>query len=135
MLTQTPNPPYPLTLSSFYQLAGLLQRRECYAYALTAAHGLVPACVAAFASAGIKKSIVATDVEAVTLVREVVAMHARLGARQHEAETRMHRALEAPYQSLVRARNRSGFSDLEVSPDEVAEVRRYICIKIKYLHI
>jgi len=32
----------------------------------------------------------------------------------------MHRALEAPYQSLVGARNRSGFSDLEVSPEEVA---------------
>jgi len=109
----------------FCQLAGLLQQREWYAYALTAAHGLVPACRAAYASAGIKKLAVATDIDAVTLVREVVEMHARLGARQHEAETRMHRALEVPYQTWVCARNRGGFSNLKASPEEVGQVQMH----------
>jgi len=108
------------------QLAELLQQLDRYAYMLTVVHGLVLACRAAFAGAGIKKPAVVTDADAVALVREVIETHARLGARQHEAETRMHRALEAPYQTWVRASECSGFSDLEASPEEVAQVRIYI---------
>jgi len=72
---------------------------------------------------GIIKPAVATDAEAVALVRGVVETHARLGARQHEAETRAHCALEAPYQAWVRVRSRDGFSDLQASSEEVAQVK------------
>jgi len=92
------------------QLAGLLRQREWYAYALTAVQGLMPDCLTAYASAGLKQPTVATDSEAVALVVEMVEMHARLGARQREAETRTHRAVEAPYQAWVRSRPRGGDS-------------------------
>jgi len=108
------------------QLAGLLRQREWYAYALTSAQGLMPACLAAFASAGLDQPSVGTVTEAAALVVKIVEMHARLGARQREVETRTHRAVEAPYQAWVRAHRREGgFSDLENAPvaSEVAQVR------------
>jgi len=107
------------------QLAGLLQQREWHAYARSAVQGLMPACLAAFSSAGLDQPPVATDTDAVTLVLDMVEMHARLGARQREAETRTHRALETPYQAWTRARRGGGFTDLEAAPAaiEVAQVR------------
>jgi len=108
------------------QLAILLQQREWYAYALAALRGLMPACLAAYASAGLEQPPVNTDSDAVALVLEIVEMHARLGARQREAKTRTHRAVEAPYRAWIRARRREGsFSNLDAEPlaHEVAQVR------------
>ena len=107
------------------QLATLLQQREWYAYALSAVRGLIPDCLAAFTSAGLEHPPAATDTDAVALVLEIIEMHARLGARQREAETRTHRAVETPYQAWVRARRCGGFSDQEapLASKEVAQVR------------
>jgi len=108
------------------QLAGLLQQREWYAYALSAVRGHLPACRAAFAMADLTYPPVVSDTDAVALVLKIVEMHARLGGRQREAETRTHRVVEAPYQAWARARRRGGgISDLEAAPavDEVTQVR------------
>jgi len=111
------------------QLAGLLQQREWYAYALSAVRGHLPACLATFSGAGLTLPPVATDTDAVALVLKIVEMHARLGGRQREAETRTHRAVDAAYQAWARARRREGvFFDLEAVPtsNEVAQVMRQI---------
>jgi len=96
-----------------------------YAYTLSAIKGLMPDCLAAFASAGLEQPPVNTDSDAVALVLEIAEQHTRLGARQREAETRTHRAVEAPYQAWIRMRHGGGFSDMEAAnpANEVAQVR------------
>jgi len=109
----------------------LLQQTEWYAYALTAVRGHVPACRAAFATAGLKQPMVRTDADAVALVLGVVEMHARLGERQREAQLRVHLAVEAPYTAWLRSRRRSGggggFTDLGAAvPSELSQACRKI---------
>ena len=102
------------------QLADLLQKRECYAYALTSVRSLVPACLAAFAAADGKKPTVTTDVDAFALVREMVEMHARLAGTQRAAEARTRRAVQAPYLAW------GGGGIMEDAPKDVAEACRRI---------